>query len=143
MQAVARVSARRMSGLSRLAIWVFGTLFGFVVSVAAWDFVTSLLSRNNILGWIALALVSAALALLLLLALREAAAFARPCPTYGQRVEAAVRLSDGAKSTEADLIALCISKVGPFKSPDRVHLMAELPKGPSGKIQRLKLAEML
>lgn len=73
----------------------------------------------------------------------EAAAFARPCPTYGQRVEAAVRLSDRAKSTEADLIALCAAKVGAFKAPDRVHLMAELPKGPSGKIQRLKLAEML
>ena len=73
----------------------------------------------------------------------EAAAFARPCPTYGQRVEAAVRLSDAAASTEADLIALCTAKVGAFKAPDRVHLMAELPKGPSGKIQRLKLAEML
>ncbi len=73
----------------------------------------------------------------------EAAAFARPCPTYGQRVEAAVRLSDDAGSTEADLIALCAAKVGPFKAPDRVHLMAELPKGPSGKIQRLKLAELL
>ena len=73
----------------------------------------------------------------------EAAAFARPCPTYGQRVEAAVRLSETAKSTEADLIALCTAKVGAFKAPDRVHLMAELPKGPSGKIQRLKLAEML
>ncbi len=73
----------------------------------------------------------------------EAAAFARPFPTYGQRVEAAVRLSETAKSTEADLIALCAAKVGSFKAPDRVHLMAELPKGPSGKIQRLKLAEML
>ncbi|MDG1970294.1 MAG: AMP-dependent synthetase, partial [Paracoccaceae bacterium] len=60
-----------------------------------------------------------------------------------QRVEAAVRLSDAAASTEADLIALCTAKVGAFKAPDRVHLMAELPKGPSGKIQRLKLAEML
>ena len=73
----------------------------------------------------------------------EAAAFARPCPTYGQRVEAAVRLSETATATEADLIALCAAKVGKFKAPDRVHLMAELPKGPSGKIQRLKLAEML
>lgn len=73
----------------------------------------------------------------------EAAAFARPCPTYGQRVEAAVRLSETATTTEADLIALCTEKVGKFKAPDRVHLMAELPKGPSGKIQRLKLAEVL
>ncbi|MGB0410046.1 MAG: AMP-binding protein [Pikeienuella sp.] len=73
----------------------------------------------------------------------EAAAFARPCPSYGQRVEAAVRLADGVHVSEADLIALCVHHVGAFKAPDRVHIMAELPKGPSGKIQRLKLAEVL
>jgi putative membrane protein len=77
MQTLARATTHAASPLSRAALWVFSTLLAFILSVAAWDFVTSLLSRNNILGWIALALVSAALAVLLLLALREAAAFAR------------------------------------------------------------------
>lgn len=73
----------------------------------------------------------------------EAAAFARPCAQYGERVEAAVRLSEGSTATAEELRALCIARVGKFKAPDTVHLLDELPKGPSGKIQRLYLNEML
>ncbi|MCP5087406.1 MAG: AMP-binding protein [Rhodobacteraceae bacterium] len=73
----------------------------------------------------------------------EACAFAQACDTYGQRVEAAVVLRNGSKVTEEELIAACHNLIGTFKSPDRVHFMAELPKGPSGKIQRRILAEKL
>lgn len=73
----------------------------------------------------------------------EAAAFARPCPQYGERIEAAVAVCQGSTLTEADLLALCAQRLGPFKSPDHIHFMTELPKGPSGKIQRLKLSEIL
>ncbi|KAG1715344.1 putative sulfoacetate--CoA ligase [Nymphon striatum] len=73
----------------------------------------------------------------------EAAAFARPCATYGERVEAAVRVCDGSALTAQELIATCVEKLGKFKAPDHVHFLAELPKGPSGKIQRLKLGEIL
>jgi acyl-CoA synthetase (AMP-forming)/AMP-acid ligase II len=72
----------------------------------------------------------------------EAAAFARPCDSYGERVEAAVRVREGSTLSAAQLIEICEAKLGKFKSPDTVHFMAELPKGPSGKIQRLKLSEM-
>ena len=73
----------------------------------------------------------------------EAAAFACPCPTYGERVEAAVTLSAGSSLANETLVALCVDKLGKFKSPDRVHILDDLPKGPSGKIQRLKLFEMM
>lgn len=73
----------------------------------------------------------------------EAAAFARPCVQYGERVEAAVAVRDGSALAETDLLLLCKERLGAFKSPDRVHFLKELPKGPSGKIQRLKLAEIL
>ncbi len=73
----------------------------------------------------------------------EAAAFARPCPQYGERVEAAVRLSESSVATAAELRDLCVSRVGKFKAPDMVHVLDELPKGPSGKIQRLYLNELL
>ena len=82
-------------------------------------------------------------ALLLHTEVVEAAAFAVPCPDYGQRVEAAVKLTEGGTATEPELIALCRAQVGPFKAPDRVHIVPDLPKGPSGKVQRLKLAEMV
>ncbi|MFK7875636.1 MAG: AMP-binding protein [Paracoccaceae bacterium] len=73
----------------------------------------------------------------------EAAAFARPCTSYGERVEAAVALKPGTKLSEADLITLVRARVGDFKCPDIIHFMEELPKGPSGKIQRLKLADLV
>ena len=73
----------------------------------------------------------------------EAAAFARPCARYGERVEAAVRLRPGARVDGATLRALCEERLGAFKSPDVVHVLDELPKGPSGKIQRLKLGELI
>ncbi len=73
----------------------------------------------------------------------EAAAFARPCTQYGERVEAAVAICDGSNLAEADLLSMCQQRLGAFKSPERIHFMKELPKGPSGKIQRLKLSEIL
>ena len=72
----------------------------------------------------------------------EAAAFGCPCQRYGERVEAAVMVSDNATVSEQDLIDLCRGRVGAFKSPDRIHFMPELPKGPSGKIQRKRLLEI-
>jgi acyl-CoA synthetase (AMP-forming)/AMP-acid ligase II len=72
----------------------------------------------------------------------EAAAFACACKHYGQRVEAGVALREGATVTEQELVDLCKRKIGSFKSPDRIHFFAELPKGPSGKIQRRKLQEL-
>ncbi|MEM6305037.1 MAG: AMP-binding protein [Pseudomonadota bacterium] len=73
----------------------------------------------------------------------EAAAFARPCAQYGERVEAAVRLSETSQAMAEELRALCVTRVGAFKAPDTVHILEELPKGPSGKIQRLYLNDML
>ncbi|APX89036.1 AMP-dependent synthetase [Brevirhabdus pacifica] len=72
----------------------------------------------------------------------EAAAFARPCQSYGERVEAAVRLREGSTVAPGELIELCRARLGAFKCPDQIHIMDDLPKGPSGKIQRLKLASM-
>ncbi len=73
----------------------------------------------------------------------EAAAFACDCERYGQRIEAGVVLKARSKVSEKELIEICEKKIGSFKAPDRIHFMNELPKGPSGKIQRIKLAEMV
>ena len=63
--------------MGRLSFWVLATFAGFVVSVAVWDFVANLMSRNSLLGAIGMALAVAAVLVLLMLALREAAGFAR------------------------------------------------------------------
>lgn len=72
----------------------------------------------------------------------EAAAFARPCNTYGERVEAAVKLRTGSKVGPDQLIEICVKLLGAFKSPDNIHVLDNLPKGPSGKIQRIQLPDL-
>jgi len=42
--------------------------------------------------------------------------------------------------SEQELVNLCINKLGQYKAPKEISIMDELPKGPSGKIQRLKLS---
>ena len=73
----------------------------------------------------------------------EAAAFAVPCSVYGEKVEAAVVLDTSTEPSEDKLIAICVERLGPFKAPSRVHFLDELPKGPSGKIQRNKLVQLV
>ena len=73
----------------------------------------------------------------------EAAAFALDCPDYGQRIEAGVMISEGSNLTEGELREICIQLLGKFKTPDQIHFLPELPKGPSGKIQRIKIAELV
>lgn len=71
----------------------------------------------------------------------EAAAFPVDCPRYGQDVEAAVVLEAASGHDEDSLRAHCEHRLGRLKTPRRIHLLDDLPKGPSGKILRLKLAE--
>ncbi len=73
----------------------------------------------------------------------EAAAFAVPCEQYGQRVQACIILKDKVNVSEEELINFCIKKIGKFKSPEKIYFCNQLPKGPSGKIQRLKLFEFV
>ena len=74
-------------------------------------------------------------------AVLEAAAFPIPDRNYGQEILACVALKPGANCTTEELQAFCVEKLGKFKAPRSISFMDELPKGPSGKIQRLKLAE--
>ncbi|MFZ1468664.1 MAG: TIGR01620 family protein [Paracoccaceae bacterium] len=75
--AAARIASARPTGLWRFALWAFGALFTFWLSVSAYAFVTSLLLANPVLGWLAFVLVSLAVLAALALAFREWAAFAR------------------------------------------------------------------
>jgi long-chain acyl-CoA synthetase len=72
-------------------------------------------------------------------AVLEAAAYGVAHPLYGQDVEAAVVVKPGAEVSEAELLRICHDLVGAFKYPRAIRFLAELPKGPSGKLQRLRL----
>ena len=74
-------------------------------------------------------------------AVLEAAAVGVPDRDYGQEILACVVLKDDCACTEEELRAHCLSELGRYKTPKTFRFVAELPKGPSGKVQRLKLAE--
>ncbi len=77
LQITAALATTRRSGVGRFALWAFGALFSFVLSVAIWDFVTGLLARNTVLGSIAMGLLALAILAAVLLSVRELAAFLR------------------------------------------------------------------
>lgn len=75
-------------------------------------------------------------------AVLEAAAVGVPDPDYGQEILACVVVKPGATCSEDELRAHCLRTLGRYKSPRFLRLVGQLPKGPSGKVQRLKLVEL-
>ena len=72
----------------------------------------------------------------------EAAAVGIPDAVYGQEIMACVVLKPGTACTEDELRRFAEAELGRYKSPKVLKLVDTLPKGPSGKVQRLKLLEM-
>jgi acyl-CoA synthetase (AMP-forming)/AMP-acid ligase II len=75
------------------------------------------------------------------LAVAEVATFAAPDPKYGEEVHAAVVLK--VEVTVEQLHAHCRERLADFKVPKMIHLVKELPKGPTGKVQRRFMAAAL
>ena len=75
-------------------------------------------------------------------AVLEAAAFPRACKDYGQRVEACVCLKKGRHVSENELREFCEGLIGAYKTPENIYFLDDLPKGPSGKVQRMKLIDL-
>ncbi|RYZ40065.1 MAG: AMP-dependent synthetase [Myxococcaceae bacterium] len=76
-------------------------------------------------------------------AVQQAVTFALPHPKLGEDVAAAVVLREGQLATERELRDFVASRMADFKVPRRIVLLTELPKGPTGKVQRIGLAERL
>ncbi len=73
----------------------------------------------------------------------QAVTFAVPHPKLGEEVAAAVVAVDGADIGERELRRFLSKSLAAFKVPRRVLVLDELPKGPTGKLQRIGLAERL
>lgn len=72
----------------------------------------------------------------------EAVTFALPDPKLGEEVAAAVVLRDPSV-TEKELRQFAALRLTDFKVPRRLVVVDELPKGSTGKVQRIGLAEKL
>lgn len=95
MQAAAGFAARKPSTLARWFWRLLGTIIVFGLSLWAWDFVTGLIARNEILGYAALALFGLFLAVCLAIILREWAALARLSRLDGLHHDAQAARSSG------------------------------------------------
>ena len=69
--------------------------------------------------------------------------FAMPHAKLGEEVAAAVVLKEGAAVTEKELQQFVASRVADFKVPKKILILAEIPKGATGKLQRIGLAQKL
>jgi oxalate---CoA ligase len=72
-----------------------------------------------------------------------AATFPVPHPTLGEEIGAAVVLRPGATLTRDALSAYLAARLPEFKVPRRIVFVQDIPKGPTGKIQRRELAAAL
>jgi long-chain acyl-CoA synthetase len=61
-------------------------------------------------------------------------------PLYGEEVAAFVVLKDGAKIREEELISFCRERVADYKCPKTIRIVAEIPKGPTGKLLKRELS---
>jgi long-chain acyl-CoA synthetase len=66
-----------------------------------------------------------------------------PDDNYGQEIMACVVLKQNQTCSEAELRDYCEGALGSYKTPRLFRFVTELPKGPSGKVQRLKLPELV
>ena len=76
-------------------------------------------------------------------AVAQVVCFGMPHPKLGEEVAAAVVLREGQTATERDLQAFVSQRAAEFKVPKKILLMDEIPKGATGKLQRIGLAAKL
>ena len=73
----------------------------------------------------------------------QAVTFAIPHKKLGEDIGAAVVLIDPQKTTETEIKDFLKVQIANFKIPRKIVFLDEIPKGPTGKVQRIGLAEKL
>ena len=76
-------------------------------------------------------------------AVAQIVTFAMPHEKLGEDVAAAVVLKEGSAATEAEIRDFARQRLADFKVPRKLVFLKEIPKGATGKLQRIGLAEKL
>lgn len=76
-------------------------------------------------------------------AVAQAVTFAIPHDKLGEEVGAAIVCREGATTTAKEIREFVSAKIAAFKVPRQVLILDEIPKGATGKIQRIGLAAKL
>ena len=72
-------------------------------------------------------------------AIREAAVIGVPHESLGEEVAAVVSLKEGAEASTEELREFAKQRVAAYKYPRVVHILDDLPKGPTGKILKREI----
>ncbi|WP_417514804.1 acyl--CoA ligase [Minwuia sp.] len=76
-------------------------------------------------------------------AVAQAVTFAMPHPKLGEDVAAAIVLREGETADEKAVRGFAATRLADFKVPRKILILDEIPKGATGKLQRIGLAEKL
>ena len=76
-------------------------------------------------------------------AVAQVVCFGMPHPKLGEEVAAVVVLREGQAATERELQAFVATRAADYKVPKKILFMDEIPKGATGKLQRIGLAQKL
>jgi acyl-CoA synthetase (AMP-forming)/AMP-acid ligase II len=76
-------------------------------------------------------------------AVQQVVTFGIPHEKLDEEVGAAIVLREGKTATEKEIREFCAARLADFKVPRRVVFLAEIPKGATGKLQRIGLAKKL
>jgi oxalate---CoA ligase len=76
-------------------------------------------------------------------AVAQVVTFAMPHRMLGEDVAAAIVLAEGASATEREIREFAAKSLASFKVPGKILIVDEIPKGATGKLQRIGLAEKL
>ena len=71
----------------------------------------------------------------------EAVCFGIADDKYGELVSAAVTLTQDVEAKV--LIDHCRGRLAPFKVPVAIHVLPQIPRTPTGKVQRRRVAELI
>jgi acyl-CoA synthetase (AMP-forming)/AMP-acid ligase II len=76
-------------------------------------------------------------------AVAQVVCFGMPHPKLGEEVAAAVVLREGQQASERDLQTFVATRAADYKVPKKILFLEEIPKGATGKLQRIGLAAKL
>ena len=76
-------------------------------------------------------------------AIAQVVTFAMPHKSLGEEVAAAAVLREGMEASEQEIRDFAATRLADFKVPRKVLILEEIPKGATGKLQRIGLAEKL
>ena len=76
-------------------------------------------------------------------AVAQVVTFAMPHPKLGEDVAAAIVLEEGVAADDSEIRQFAAGRLADFKVPRKILFLDEIPKGATGKLQRIGLAEKL